>query len=530
MTALQYYLPDSRDRIDLTYDFEHDSRSRDRVTRDDSYCHEVLGNTYDGILISASNVLSRTSSYSAATRRRFLREGVRRMFRAPAHLKFMGDCGAFSYMKEDVPPYSVAQIADFYETVGVDFGLAVDHVVTEFHKTSQSPSADSSRRYDLTLNLADDFYEVSRHRSFIPMGVVQGWSVASMVKAAAQLQKIGYSYLALGGIVRLRDEPLLDLIRQINTVRRSGTRLHLLGIARSTMTARFAELGVTSMDSTSPLRRAWMDSKANYQLRDKSYMALRIPPSLSPKIRKRVEAGELCCTKVTELEQRALASIQAYSRGLLPVRVTLDRLLEYQAVHSPDQDRAEGYARTLTAQPWKQCACEICTRLDHHVILLRGAERNRSRGFHNVAQFYRRFLSELGEPDMVLMSCGAAKRTCRSPARDLYTGSLFRAHAKIARRWRAPVRILSAKYGLVDAFSKLDPYDCKLSALSCDVRRAWALQVAARLDAQLPNGGTVVVLAGQAYKEWVPLVPQIHVVDPLAGLTLGQRLHEASTL
>lgn len=44
-------------------------------------------------------------------------------------------------------------------------------------------------------------------------------------------------------------------------------------------------------------------------------------------------------------------------------------------------------ADVLTDRPWKHCPCEICRRLGVHVIIFRGAERNRRRGFHNLFVF-----------------------------------------------------------------------------------------------------------------------------------------------
>ena len=43
----------------------------------------------------------------------------------------------------------------------------------------------------------------------------------------------------------------------------------------------------------------------------------------------------------------------------------------------------------------KDCPCEICRRLGIHVMLFRGAERNRRRGFHNLFVFYRRLRREM---------------------------------------------------------------------------------------------------------------------------------------
>ena len=44
----------------------------------------------------------------------------------------MGDCGAFSYVREDNPPYSVSQVVNFYDELGFDYGISVDHVILGF--------------------------------------------------------------------------------------------------------------------------------------------------------------------------------------------------------------------------------------------------------------------------------------------------------------------------------------------------------------------------------------------------------------
>ena len=77
--------------------------------QDDQYAHEVFSKPpYDGILVSKS-IVDGTSEgsgrYTLAQRHRFYRVGVREFFRlGDSKLKTMGDCGAFSYIREPVPP------------------------------------------------------------------------------------------------------------------------------------------------------------------------------------------------------------------------------------------------------------------------------------------------------------------------------------------------------------------------------------------------------------------------------------------
>ena len=47
----------------------------------------------------------------------------------------IGDCGAFTYVREAKPPYSVDEVIDFYEDCGFDAGMSVDHVVLGYSRT-----------------------------------------------------------------------------------------------------------------------------------------------------------------------------------------------------------------------------------------------------------------------------------------------------------------------------------------------------------------------------------------------------------
>src|SRR5437763_552833 len=118
---VQFFFPDSQDQIDPGFDFVAEERSPFRVRqRDDRYAHEVLAETpFDGILVSKTIVDGSTEGagkYSMPQRHRFYRMGVRRFFRlderagprlderAGPRLDAMGDCGAFSYVREEWPP------------------------------------------------------------------------------------------------------------------------------------------------------------------------------------------------------------------------------------------------------------------------------------------------------------------------------------------------------------------------------------------------------------------------------------------
>src|SRR5687767_5120836 len=118
---VDFFFPDSQDQVDPSYDFERESSSPDRVRqRDDRYAHEVISPPpYTGMLLSKALVDGPGSKYTFAQRHRLYRMGVRRFFRLDdcdgPTLATLGDCGAFNYVREEKPPYSVEDVVDFYD-------------------------------------------------------------------------------------------------------------------------------------------------------------------------------------------------------------------------------------------------------------------------------------------------------------------------------------------------------------------------------------------------------------------------------
>jgi hypothetical protein len=62
-----------------------------------------------------------------------------------------------------------------------------------------------------------------------------------------------------------------------------------------------------------------------------------------------------------------------------------------------DGKRSRGalYRETLEAAPWRECSCEICAGAGIDVVIFRGSERNKRRGFHNLYVFGKRLRREL---------------------------------------------------------------------------------------------------------------------------------------
>jgi hypothetical protein len=411
-----FFFPDSQDLVDPSFDFQTEQRSETRVRqRDDLYPHEVFASPpYDGILVSKAIVDGTggesSSRYTLAQRHRLLRDGVRRFFRIGERpIRTMGDCGAFSYVREKRPPFTVQEVIDFYVQCGFDFGLSVDHVILGFQPDLDGgiPGLDMvpeewRERQRITLELAEEFLRLSTAERcrFTPVGIAQGWSPASYAHAVEELQKLGYRYIALGGMVPLKTPEILGCLKQTEAVRKHETSLHLLGVTRLDRIPDFRKLGVVSFDSTSPLRQAFKDDKDNYYTPERTYSAIRVPQvEGNAKMRRRIAAGEVSQKEARRLESECLDLLERFDRAECEVPEVVRALRAYEKVHDTKGDRSAVYAEILRERPWKRCPCEVCKRLGIHVILFRGAERNRRRGFHNLFVFYRRLRCETGHSE-----------------------------------------------------------------------------------------------------------------------------------
>jgi hypothetical protein len=386
---MHYFIPDWDDLVDPGYNFETDTATLDRKKYDDEvYAHEIYKNAnYDGLLFSKSTI-----EKGVAKRNLIKKIGIHAFSRFNASI--MGDCGAFSYITSENPPYRTEEILDYYQMLGFDYGVSIDHlIVPAFYPVKE-------HRYKLTRENAYAFLKLHRtgNYTFTPIGVAQGWSPETYKKAVIELLEWGYQYIALGGLARTPTKAIYGILEAVAPVLQADTDLHLFGIARDREgdeMQRFRELGVTSFDSASYLRRAWMSDTTNYVTEDsKQYTALRISPvsASSSRVKKIIAKGVATFEQLQKLEQEALKAVRAYDRGMLDIETTLDVLLEIGNIEGYDYDEyREVYRRTLEDQPWKKCSCEICRDLGIEVIIFRSNDRNRRRGFHNTYVFYQRF-------------------------------------------------------------------------------------------------------------------------------------------
>lgn len=67
----------------------------------------------------------------------------------------------------------------------------------------------------------------------------------------------------------------------------------------------------------------------------------------------------------------------------------LEKIRRYEMLFN-GRDQADEYRRTLEDRPWENCECDVCGDIGVEVIMLRGRERNKRRGYHNMRVLYEK--------------------------------------------------------------------------------------------------------------------------------------------
>lgn len=449
-TKMMFFLPDWDDRVDPLFDFEKDEPCPDRDPyTHDAYHYELYGHlNCDGILVS------KTVLEDNAQKKKLAQQlGIHKYLRLPRNVPVLGDCGAFNYIAEEVPPFSTKEILQYYEALDFDFGVSIDHLIVpgilkrnrflklingeweeiskkEFEdiiinqnvKLIKSRNGESqqnlfnestivcreeycdeqerARRYGLTINNAKNFIQghAEGGYSFTPIGAVQGWSPWSYAEAVKQYQEMGYEYIALGGLVRSTTNEILEVLEAVSKIRNKNTRIHLFGVARLNALEEFMRHGVSSVDSAGMLRQAWLSSTNNYYSpHGNHYTAIRIPPAdKGAKVKKILKEKKVSHEELLETEKVCLRLLREYGKENLSLDEVYSKVLEYHAMMDGNTNFSDAYLRTLSEKPWEKCQCKICKDIGIDVLVFRRNNRNRRRGFHNTWIFFNDFRALTG--------------------------------------------------------------------------------------------------------------------------------------
>lgn len=106
--------------------------------------------------------------------------------------------------------------------------------------------------------------------------------------------------------------------------------------------------------------------------------------------------------------------------------------------------------------------------------------------------------------DFVLVGCVKRKLAVPALARDIYASPLWRFRREYAEQCAVPWFILSAKHGLLDPDTYIEPYDLALADLPSAERRDWSHRVLDQFRevTAVVAGKTIEVHAGKMYVEY----------------------------
>ena len=402
-----YFLPDWDDLLDPDFDFDGDSFSgASRSQRHDKHCSVLMqpSRMSDGILVS----LAQQGTQKGPLRQvKGTEPGslspppLRKHFGLASDQYLFGDCGAFSYVSEKTPAISVDQAVALYESYGFDFGASVDHipvaVVRNNGERVELSDEQRQRRVDITHGNARLFIESASQRKvgFTPVGTIQALSPEQYAQSVRDYYEFGYRHLAVGGLVPQRDADIEKTVKAVMQVAEELPErpwIHLFGIYRPKLQALFRELKVDSFDSASYFRKAWLRSDQNYLASDGQwYAALRVPMTSDGRTRSRLEGMDVNIDELEVQERKVLSLLTQYDNDEVNVSEVLEAILEYDshlARSSETESMRAKYKRTLTERPWRSCHCNFCKSLGIHMLIFRGANRNKRRGAHNTLMLY----------------------------------------------------------------------------------------------------------------------------------------------
>lgn len=443
MTTFNYFFPDNLDFVDPQFNGITNTKTKHhRKYDDDAYPHEMLKELpYNGMLVSLAGVgtmQKKGKYYTQELTEDFYFYGAQKFLRLDtpqfSNIKLMGDCGAFDYVNEIVPPFTIDELIEFYERGGFHCGISLDHIVFPYAKDEDAlrnmPYADkreSERRIKITLDNAEIFLEKSKGKSFVPYGVAHGFSKESFITSVKKLEELGYTHITIGGMIKSKTPDLLDLLAALAEIKNEKTEFHLLGICRFENIPVYVECGVTSADSTSPLMQGIKAGKY-YEFNEGDHdistaLSIRIRQCDHENVQKLIDkhrtdirllifkmlnnneididlSNNALSTNecVKRLEVDCIKKLIEFDKSGLHFDATFKALIAYEKVTTTDylngditQQKQSALNRDqlkvrdfLLRSPWKTCKCGICENGIMNIIF-RSNQTNRRRGIHNLA-------------------------------------------------------------------------------------------------------------------------------------------------
>lgn len=410
-----YFFPDWNEYV---YEpFEPDDADKVRA-----YAHEVFGEDvpYDGLLFSLAQLKlkqkpltnnEKDTSFTIPEHKKKNLLDLREKRNIPEDILLFGDCGAFSYISEDVPPILPEDAATLYDEFKFDIGTSVDHI-----PYSSLDDNKKENRMELTKTNAEKFLKIHKTKGykFLPFGSIQGIEPDDYARYAQEYIDMGYEHIAIGGLVRRQSIDILRIIAAVREAIQKHTRgkdkniwIHIFGIIQPDLQYYFRNLGVSSFDSASYLRKAWASQDKNYLSVDGEtwYGSFRVPYSNSKAMLEAEKSqAEIFNGDLKKMEKECLSSLHSFDEENQiedsEIQEVLAKVDEYSKIlHGAKANGhySKKHLNLLEERPWKKCKCKVCQDAGIDIVVFRGAKRNRRRGFHNTWVFYHKILQKLKE-------------------------------------------------------------------------------------------------------------------------------------
>lgn len=566
---MKFYIPEWDDQVDAGYNFIKDeySNTNSDEPRQKAYMwalfpqHQI---PFDGILVSLLNIIGRKKKYQTILEK----GGIRNFLQLPEKYPILADCGAWGYInnEEEGPPFDSETVFKHYKAMGVNEGVTVDHLVLpQIKKGTKTIKVDTQRRMDITYQNGIQGHKLwkKQHKQDFDLLVgVQGLETTDYMNMFEMYIKHDIDSFAFGGLAKKTTKQVADIIDNIiNHIEENDLKIrkiHFFGLGREQLFKRFQKVEkygiITSFDTSSWLRQAWLGG--NYHLIDKgqkkNYTAIRVPFTHGKRSSfkgKRALVDETNLPNLIEAEKNVMNALRDdenpdYIDHALEQIKSYDQLVQHELSRSYKQHYQDNelkikamhdfyskiepkYSGVLKEQPWKKCDCVLCQEHGIDILIFRGNDRNRRRGFHNVYQIYFNLLNKpenwpgdrkankikfiessqdlkkINGKVLVLTGCTKSKigynAHTRTSADRLYTGRLFKAVKLFAKLKKFDFKIISAKYGLIDSDEIIGGYEKVLKTRE-DIHRIKP-QVTEKLAQILDKYDTVLVIAGKNYRQ-----------------------------
>ncbi|WP_292370635.1 tRNA-guanine transglycosylase DpdA [Methanoregula sp. UBA64] len=533
---MRFFIPEWDDRVDPGYNFLTDTHSALHTAspmENDSYMWDIFGREnlpFDGVLVSIVTLLQNTKKYQSIRDK-----GIHNFLGLSHDFPILADCGAFSYIDQETPPYKTPDVLKLYSDLGFNYGVSIDHLVVPMYADQ------NQQRIDVTYKNGIEAYSEWKKKykeNFQLIAAVQGAEISDYISMFDKFYRKGIRHFAFGGLVRAQTPFIIQLINalieNIKNTNKKPEFFHFFGVSRYFLFPKFQELEdmsiPTSFDSASYLRKAWLTSAhTEFNYIDQSltgYSAIRIPSKLTKEELKIITPEEY-----EILSRNCLDVLRRYDHRNLSLKETMVELKKFVEQIHEDPVILQYYERTLKARPWKKCPCPICKDIGIDVAIFRGNNRNRRRGFHNVYTFGKiledmskweecrkkeiaKLLPSLERSNLdflrdkknvlIITGCSKNKLNCLAAsnggvkAEELYQGTLFKKVRAYAEAMRFDYRIISAKHGLIPPDFNLTTYDQRLNTI-CDVEKIRP-EVEMKLMQDLLKYDLIVVIAGEKYR------------------------------